>query len=259
MTRSHEVPPPLLFGLTEGGRAMSELGWFYAAREWLRHGRDGGGRPVLVIPGLNAGDWSTKPLRSLLTEVGYNTYGWGLGTNVGPTRQAISGLDELLVSISSRHDQPVSVIGQSLGGFLGAELARRHVGLVDRLITLGSPMTITSPRQSRAQSEYEKHEALHLAEFAFDKWRRAARPKLPTTSIFSRSDGVVHWHACVYPAGPLTENVEVYSSHLGMGVQPAAVYAVLDRLAVDVANWTPFAAPAKLRGYFPRPQQVAAA
>ena len=250
-TNAAEAPPPLIFGLMEGSRAGSEYGWFLASRRWLARGRHGAGRPVLVLPGLGAADWSTKPLRNLLSSVGYHTYGWGLGRNVGPTETIITGLDELLLKIRDKHQAPVSVIGQSLGGFLARELARRHPGAVDRLITLGSPVTINDLRQSRAGKAYLRHADEHLPQFAFELWTKAPQPPIPATSIYSCSDGIVQWRACCYPGGPLTENIEVYGSHFGMGFHPAAVYAVLDRLEVPVDNWAKFVPPAWLRGYFP--------
>lgn len=247
-------PPALILGLTDGVRALSELSWFYGSRRWLtRYGRHGSGRGVLVLPGLSAGDWSTRPLRTFLTKVGYEAYGWGLGTNIGPTAEIMSGLDPLLASVVEASGGPVSIIGQSLGGIFGAELARRHPDSVDRLITLGSPMSISDARQSRADSVYRKHSDRHLEEYAFETWRLAPRPEIPSTSIFSRLDGILHPEACRYPASPLTENIEVYGSHLGMAVHPAAVYATLDRLAAPVGEaWRPFRAPAALRLYFPR-------
>jgi len=248
----------LVLGVSEGARALSELGRFYATRSRLARGQHGSGRPVLVIPGLMAADYSTRPLRHLLADVGYDAHGWGLGINIGPTERAIRGLDELLQSIRDRHGAPVSIVGQSLGGFLGAELARRHPGSVDRLITLGSPMTITDLRQSRAGLQYNLFRNQHLIEFEFDKWCRAPRPQIPLTSVYSRSDGLNHWQACLYPDSEFTENIEVCGSHLGMAVLPPAVYAVLDRLAVPVGDdWRKFQAPATLRGYFPTPERVA--
>jgi pimeloyl-ACP methyl ester carboxylesterase len=258
-TPSHSpVRPSLVFGVSEGARALSELGRFYAARSRLTRGQHGSRRPVLVIPGLMAADYSTLPLRRLLVGVGYDTHGWGLGVNIGPTERAIRGLDELLQSIRDRHGAPVSIVGQSLGGFLGAELARRHPGSVERLITLGSPMAITDLRQSRAGLQYNLFRNQHLAEFEFDKWCRAPRPQIPSTSVYSRSDGLNHWRACLYPESEVTENIEVRGSHLGMAVLPAAVYAVLDRLAVPVGDdWRKFQAPVRLRAYFPTPERVA--
>jgi pimeloyl-ACP methyl ester carboxylesterase len=260
MSTSHSfrpAPPPLVLGLVEGARVVSEVGWFLSVRHWLAKGRDGAGRPVLVIPGLRASDWSTRSLRSLLRSVNYDAHGWGLGINIGPTQAIVSGLDELLLSIRDRHDAPVSVVGQSLGGFMGAELARRNPGAVDRLITLGGPMAIVDLRQSRAGAEYNKHRHKHLSEFEFETWRQAPHPKIPSTSIYSRSDGIVHWRACHYPESELTENIEVYGSHVGMAFSPPAVYAVLDRLAVPVGEWRKFQAPRLLRGYFPTPRQAA--
>jgi len=257
---TQEMPPPLIFGLSEAARALSEYGWFLSSRWWLARGRDGAGRVVLVLPGLDATDWSTKPLRNLLSSVGYRAYGWGLGRNVGPTERIFTGLDELLLQIQDRHGTPVSVVGQSLGGLLGRELARRHPGAVDRLITLASTVAITSLRQSRAARAYARHADKHLPDFAFERWTTAPQPPIPATSIYSRTDGIVHREACQYPEGPLTENIEVCGSHFGLAVHPAALYALLDRLQVTVDNggWAKFAPPAALRGYFPSSAPAAA-
>ena len=175
------APPHPVFGLAEGSRALSELGWLVLARRWLARGRTGHGRPVLVLPGQLADDWTTAPLRRLLSSIGYRTYGWGLGRNIGPTLKAIDGLDRLVEELRDRHRSPLSVIGQSLGGFLGAELERRHPGAVDRLITLASPVAITSPRQSRAYRFYDRYACEHLPEYAFDIWTKAAPPSIPST------------------------------------------------------------------------------
>ena len=65
-------------------------------------------------------------------------------------------------------------------------------------------------------------------------------PPVPTTSIFSRSDGICAWQTCLNEEGPLVENIEVYGSHCGLGHHPAAVYAVADRLAQPEGQWTKF-------------------
>src|SRR5207302_9621387 len=61
--------------------------------------------------------------------------------------------------------------------------------------------------------------------------RGGARP-VPATSIFSRSDGIVNWRSTRLRPSEKAENIEVYlASHVGLGVNPAALWAVADRLA----------------------------
>lgn len=244
--------PSLLWGLTEGSRSLSEFGWFLGSRSWLARSHVGDGRPVMVLPGLMASDSSTAPLRALLRSVGYRTYAWGLGVDVGPTERIIDGLDSRLAYIRDRNDgRQVSVIGQSLGGLLGRELARRNPGAIDRIISLGSPVNLTDRSQSRAGRTYEFFADRHLPEYAFERWVAVEQPAIPSTSIYSRMDGVVAASACRYPDGPLTENIRIHGSHLGMAVAPPAVYATLDRLAAPLDGWRKFVAPLHLSGFYP--------
>src|ERR1700756_5945931 len=126
-------PPPAVLALLEAPRALAEYVSFAAIARLLAAGREGHGRPVLVLPGLLANDHSTRPLRRLLNSTGYAAYGWRLGTNIGPTRRIIRGMDAVLDEITDRHGQPASVIGWSLGGMFGYDLVSRHRGAVDRL------------------------------------------------------------------------------------------------------------------------------
>ena len=63
---------------------------------------------------------------------------------------------------------------------------------------------------------------------------------MPTTSMFSRSDGIVAWQCSLQPPGEHAESIEVQASHLGIGVHPAAWYAIADRLAQPEGGWKPF-------------------
>jgi len=244
-------PPPAVLALLEAPRALAEYVSFAAVTRLLAAGREGHNRPVLVLPGLLAGDPSTRPLRRLLNSAGYTAYPWRLGTNIGPTRRIISGMDAVLAEITDRHGEPASVIGWSLGGLLGHDLVSRHPEAVDRLITLGSPLYSTDPSQSRGSLFYDEYAAAHLPEYSRDSWRPPAALSMPATSIFSKTDGVVRWHTCLHPPGPLTENIEVYSSHCGLGCNPAAGYAILDRLAAPTDPWPKFVPPAWLAIHFP--------
>ena len=78
-------------------------------------------------------------------------------------------------------------------------------------------------------------------------------PNVPCTSIYSRTDGIVAWQHCLEYPGELAENIEVYSSHVGMAVQPSVFYAVAERLQYTAQNWQPFAAKhAHLSCSYPR-------
>ena len=66
---------------------------------------------------------------------------------------------------------------------------------------------------------------------------------MPTTSIYSRTDGVVAWPASIQepcPLNPLTENLEVIASHVGLGLNPSAWWAIADRLSQVPDQWKPF-------------------
>jgi pimeloyl-ACP methyl ester carboxylesterase len=237
--------------LLEAPRALAEYVSFATISRLLSAGRAGHGRPVLVLPGLLADDRSTRPLRRLLNRAGYVAYGWRMGTNIGPTRRIITGMDALLSEITDLHAQPATVIGWSLGGMLGYDLVARHPGAVDRLITLGSPIYMADRSQSRGKLFYDEYAATHLADYSFGSWRPLGVTSVPATSIFSKTDGVVRWQTCLHPPGPLRENIEVYSSHCGLGFHPAAGYAILDRLAAPTDPWPKFVPPAWLAIHFP--------
>ncbi len=78
--------------------------------------------------------------------------------------------------------------------------------------------------------------------------RRA--PPVPTTSIYSRSDGIVAWQCSVNEPGPLAENVGLHASHVGMGMNPLAMLVIADRLAQPPGAWRPFDASGNRRWFF---------
>lgn len=241
-----------LFSMAEGSRAVSELVAFIATEKFVAPRQVGESKPVLVLPGFTAGDSSTRPLRRVLVERGYGAYGWQLGVNVGPTRKAIDGLGAQLTRIAEAHGQRVSVVGWSLGGLFGRDLAVRFPNHVDRLITLASPMDLVDDRQSRARAIYRWSARFHDPAYRLDAWTSQRAPEsIPSTSIYSRSDGVIHWTTCLLPPSALWENVEVIGSHNGLGHNVLALRVVLDRLAVAADEWKPFHRPSKLRWCYP--------
>lgn len=222
------------------GRALYELGAFFAARPLLNLTPRGDGHPVFIVPGLVASDVSTRPLRDFLVSRNYDAHGWGLGRNYGLRHGIEDGMLDRIGELRRQHGRKVSLIGWSLGGVYARQLAKRVPDDVRLVITLGSPFA-GHPRATNAWRLYEYTSGQkvddrdnHVA------GPLAAPPPVPTTAIFSRTDGVCAWQCCVEKPGPTTENIEVEGSHCGLGHHPAAVYAVADRLAQPEGKWRPF-------------------
>lgn len=199
----------------------------------------GDGHPVLVLPGLAAGDGSTRLLRAFLRCRGYQVHGWGLGRNLGPRPGVEATMLETLDRLHAGSGRKVSLVGQSLGGAYARLLAAQRPDAVRGVITLGSPVD-GRPRSSNVWRFYE----FVSGEGADDpRLARQVRqpPRVPTTAVYSRSDGVVAWQSTLAPAAPNSESIEVVSSHIGMAVHPLVLHVVADRLAQAEGGWQPFA------------------
>jgi pimeloyl-ACP methyl ester carboxylesterase len=251
--------PGLGLFLSEPSRAMGEYGAMLAASPVLLAAPRGDGHTVLVLPGFLAEDVSTLTLRTYLRSRGYDVHGWHLGRNLGPTVDIRRGMSTLLRELSDRGGAPVSIVGWSLGGIFARELARSHPGLARQVITLGSPFRLADPRDSRANATFQRYSDLHEDASLLPSREDLANPiPVPSTAIYSRLDGIVPWQACTEVPGPRRESVAVYSSHLGFGHNPAALWVIADRLAQRAGEWRPFRAPAVARRLFPTKDAVAA-
>ena len=240
---SQAVAPSLFLAFTELPRALAELGSLPWALPLLSQSPRGDGHPVLVLPGFVTTDRSTKPLRAILDQLGYDTHGWELGRNLGP--KAIGQQGEHLVArleeIFAATGRKVSLIGWSLGGVMARQLARRRPDMVRQVITLGSPFT-GDPRATNVWRTYEQLTGQRLKDADTQAQLRESQlpPPVPSTAIFSKGDGIVAWRNCLEPADAATDNIQVYGSHCGLGVNPAVLYAVADRLAQAEGEWAPF-------------------
>jgi pimeloyl-ACP methyl ester carboxylesterase len=257
MAVSHR--PGLGLFLSEPGRAVADYGALLAASPLLLAAPRGDGHAVLVLPGFLAEDSSTATLRTFLRARGYEVAGWRLGRNLGPTAAILGGMTALLAELAERSGRRVSLVGWSLGGIFARELARNHPDAVRQVITLGSPFGLVDPRDSRANSAFQRYTRLHVDAPSLPRRDELARPiPIPATAIYSKLDGIVPWRACLEAAGPHSENVGVYSSHMGLGHNAAALWVVADRLALPEGKWRPFRAPAVARRLFPAADPLAA-
>lgn len=230
-------PPSRVLQLLEL-RAFGELGAALALLPLLRRARRGDGHPVLVLPGLLASDASTRPLRAYLADRGYDVHGWGLGRNAGLKPGLEAKMKARLRELHRDTGRKVSIVGWSLGGVYAREIAGAVPEVVRSVITLGSPIR-GNPRSTNAWRVYEMASGQSVDDPKL-RQPRAAPPPLPTTSIYSRSDGIVAWQCSVEPRSAHAESIEVVGSHLGLGVNVAVLYAIADRLAQAEGEWKPF-------------------
>lgn len=171
--------------------------------------------------------------------------------NRGPGRGVLGRMREQLVAVHRDTKQPVSLIGWSLGGVYARELAKDEPKAVRNVITLGTPFA-QRPRSTNAWRVYSMLSGETLPdELMLHKLAEA--PPVPFTSLYSKTDGVVAWQASIQKPSPhhsQIENVEVFASHLGIGVNAAAWFAIAHRLALPKDEWTAFKPPMAARFLF---------
>jgi len=229
--------PSRLLQLLEG-RALWEFGATLSMWPLLQLAPKGDGHPVLVFPGLVASDLSTRVLRRYLRDRGYRVHGWGLGRNLGLKSGVEDAMFKRLEELYTRYGRKVSLVGWSLGGLYARVLAKHRPEHIRSVITLGSPFA-GHPRSTNAWRVYEWASGERADDPAMSERLRGLLT-MPATSIYSRTDGIVAWQTSIDQESEISENIEVIASHIGLGVHPAVLYALADRLAQPEGAWKPF-------------------
>jgi pimeloyl-ACP methyl ester carboxylesterase len=242
------VPP-----LWRESRLGLEAARLFRSPVWRGHGvAPGDGRPVLLIPGFLAGDGSLGTMTKWLRANGYWTSRAGIRSNVGCSQDACERIEERLELLADRTGEKVAIIGQSRGGVLARVIAYRRPDLVSGIVTLGAPTVSMLKVHPLVLLQVGVVGALGTGRvpglMSLSCLRGACcepfRTDLPADfpesvrylSVYSRSDGIVDWHACLDPAAD--EHIEVRSSHCGMGVSEQ-VYRLLAGALADFAGDDP--------------------
>lgn len=239
-------PSKILLGL-EPLRSIAEYGAGWLLNTQLKHACiRGDGHPVLILPGLGGGDMATHHLRTFLHDIGYDAQPWNLGRNLGPRE----GMPKMMAALEARlHEiyiasgnREVSIIGWSLGGIYARELGKLQPAITRQVITLGTPFK-ASAGGTNAASLYEVLSGDNSHKDPNVISQIAIPPTIPFTSIYSKTDGVVHWECSIEDAGPTTENIEIIgASHLGLGHNPIVMYIISDRLSKTKQSWNLYTA-----------------
>jgi triacylglycerol lipase len=198
---------------------------------------DGDGRPVLLIPGFIAGDGSMGTMTRWLRENGYRTQRAGIRVNVGCSEHYLTRLEVRLEELAEITGQRVAILGQSRGGVFARVLGARRPDLVSGIVTLGAPTVRQLSAHPFVLAQIFVVGALGTGKVpgmmrvsclrgaCCERFRADLVGAFPAgvgyTALYSKTDGVVHWRACLDPAAV---QVEVRASHLGMGLN-AEVYA----------------------------------
>jgi pimeloyl-ACP methyl ester carboxylesterase len=235
----------LLHALTEPGRFVLEINRLLLAHPLLRRAQRGDGHTVMVLPGFLGADGSTATLRYYIRGWGYDTHGWGMGRNLGlraSDTEFENRLAERLGALVRRTGRKVSLEGWSLGGVLARELARACPDHVRQVITLGSPIG-GDPKLTTIWRVYEV--ATNTVLDSEELQQRVAQvmqpvPGVPCTAIYSKSDGIVPHHIARERETPITENIRVAASHVGLGFSATVMHVIADRLAQPEGEWQPF-------------------
>ena len=234
---SMPAPSLTLLGLEPVRAALEYVGARCMDRRSLPAGD---GHPVILFPGLAADKTAMGPLRSFCEELGYAAYDWGRGFNTGPVGDVDEWLAELcshVQSVSCAHEGKVTLIGWSLGGIYAREIARLVPETVRQVITLGTPFAGDGDATNVGWLYRMLSGQAAVLDEALAR-RLRCTPPVPTTSIYSRSDGVVAWQACVEACEhERAESIEIEASHIGLVWHPGAWAAIADRLAQPEEGW----------------------
>lgn len=216
-----------------------------------KHGRSddarpGDGHPVVIFPGLGAHGGSVATLREHCRLLGYDAFDWGRGFNTGPRGDLDAWLHTLksqVVDLLAGRTQRATLIGWSLGGLYAREVGKLMAPRIRQVITIGTPFNAEADHTNVGWL----FRLLSGSSSAMDPAlvrRLRTPPPLRTTSIYSRSDGVVAWQTCRHDnRSRLVQDIEVAGSHIGMGWNREVLAVVADRLGQQRGPWRRYVRP----------------
>jgi pimeloyl-ACP methyl ester carboxylesterase len=233
-----------------------ELAGLMRSGVWRGEGvADGQGQPVMLVSGLLAGDHSLNLMARWLKHTGHRPCRAGIAANVDCSERAVERLEHRLECLAEDSEQKVAIVGQSRGGSFARVLAVRRPDLVSGIVTLGSPL-----KHGLAVHPLVRASVFGMGVLGtvgvdglmrrsclwgdcctnfWDDFQAGFPSGMGFVSIYSRTDGIVKWKACLDPAA---ETVEVRASHIGMAVNAEvyrAIAATLEGLRAAEARKRP--------------------
>lgn len=199
----------------------------------------GDGGPVVLLPPAVAGDWLMPIMLSWLRRIGYAGYRSSISLHVDCSDRTMGRVLPRVEEIAERHDRKVTLVGHSRGGLLARALAAARPDLVDRVVTLASPLNepfavtnltlAAAANMARSRLQHRDPALLTLGcmteacACTYGRFFRAPLQGPPLISLFTRHDDVVRWQSCVVDGA---RNIEIRGTHVGL-LASRNVYDVL--------------------------------
>ena len=214
------------------GEVAAPFDWMsvgFGARRLLA-APDGDGRTIMLLPGYGAGPRTMYPLASFLRSKNYKVTQWGLGTNIGEIYDYVELIGERL---ESEFNEPVTLIGWSLGGLIAREVARLYEPRVREIITMGTPV-VGGPKYVFMAERIAKAQGLDLEEIEEEVHQINSQGlKQPITAFYSKRDGIVGWRASIDTYNRHARNIEVDTTHLGIAINSKVWLEIAETLAAS--------------------------
>ncbi len=211
-------------------RALLEAVSLLPAAPWLATQTRGDGRQIMLLPGFMADERAMWPLQRYLQYLGYEALPWGIGRNDGRPEEDAGRVLEQIHAVR-RSNEPITLIGWSLGGVIAREIARREPGLVREVITLGTPVE-GGPKYTATGERFAESAKIDLDDLERRIHEMNSQGiECPLTVLYSRSDGIVVWRAAIDRYNPQAQHQRIRGSHLGMAFNPVVWRAVARTLA----------------------------
>jgi pimeloyl-ACP methyl ester carboxylesterase len=217
---SHDGAPGTLARLKEVA-ALGSRFWRGFGHKGPRGPRDG--IPAMVIPGFIADDRTTMELRRALAEAGFRVHPWRQGVNWGARPDTLERLKQAVHRCG--HDEPLVLVGWSLGGLYARELARAEPESVRAVVTLGSPVWGDRRRYTNVWKLYERIAGHPVDEPPIPDSEE--KPPVPTLAIWSRRDGIVGIPSARGTEKARDKAVEVKTTHMGFAVSKKGTRAAV--------------------------------
>lgn len=156
---------------------------------------------------------------------------WQLGLNKRVEADTLDKLEGCLDRISG--EEPVLVVGWSLGGLYARELARHCPSKVKAVVTLGSPFS-GSLKQNNVWRLYELVTGQSVDDPPLHPL--PAKPPVPTLALWSRRDGIVAPRSARGLPGERDAAVEIGCSHMAFASSKNATRRVAREIGLFIGR-----------------------